>query len=71
MTRKKISVCIPVFNEAESLPTAITEVEALFAGELSEYELELVVTDNASVDQTWAVAVECAASRPHLRAYRF
>lgn len=71
MTRKRISVCIPVFNEAESLRTAITEVESLFAEKLADYELELVVTDNASVDQTWAVAMDCAASRPHMRAYRF
>jgi dolichol-phosphate mannosyltransferase len=71
MTRKKISVCIPVFNEAESLPTAITEVESLFAETLADYDLELVVTDNASVDQTWAVIMDCAATRPHLRAYRF
>jgi dolichol-phosphate mannosyltransferase len=71
MTRKKISVCIPVFNEAESLPTAITVVESLFAETLADYDLELVVTDNASVDQTWAVTMDCAASRPHLRAYRF
>jgi len=71
MTRRKISVCIPVFNEAESLPTAISVVESLFAEKLTDYELELVVTDNASIDGTWAVTLDCAASRPHLRAYRF
>src|SRR5688572_3671756 len=71
MTRRKISVCIPVFNEAESLHTAISVVESLFAEKLTDYELELVVTDNASIDGTWAVTLDCAASRPHLRAYRF
>lgn len=71
MMRRKISVCIPVFNEAESLPTAIRAVESLFAETLTDYELELVVTDNASIDQTWAVTLDYAASRPHLRAYRF
>jgi dolichol-phosphate mannosyltransferase len=69
--KKTISICIPVFNEAENLPVAVDAVERLFREQLGSYALEIVVTDNGSTDRTWAVAQELAASRPHLRACRF
>jgi polyisoprenyl-phosphate glycosyltransferase len=71
LARRKISICIPVFNEAENLPVAVSTVETLFREKLTDYELELIVTDNASTDATWAVAVAIAAGRPHLKAFRF
>ncbi len=68
---KRISVCIPVFNEAANLPVAVEAVERLFRNELGAYELEIVVTDNASTDATWDVVRTLAAERPNLKAYRF
>ena len=69
--RKRISVCIPVFNEAANLPVAVEAVERLFRDELEAYDLEIVITDNASTDATWDVVNLLATERPHLRAYRF
>jgi len=69
--KKKISICIPVFNEADNLPVAIRAVEQLFSTRLSSYELEIIVTDNASTDQTWAVIQDLAVNRPHMKAYLF
>jgi dolichol-phosphate mannosyltransferase len=66
-----ISVCIPVFNEAKNLPRAVEAVEKLFAGPLSAYRLEIVVTDNASTDETWKIAQELSKARPFLKAFRF
>ncbi len=71
MERRMISICIPVYNEAESLPVAISSVEALFADKLAGYELEIVITDNASTDGTWAIASAFAATRPYVKAFRF
>jgi dolichol-phosphate mannosyltransferase len=69
--QKRISICIPIFNEAENLPVAVSKVEELFRGKLPEYELEIVITDNASTDGSWVVAHALAATRPYLHAYRF
>jgi glycosyltransferase involved in cell wall biosynthesis len=68
---KLITVCIPVFNEAKNLPLAVQAVEDLFRAELPGYSLELVVTDNASTDETWSVVQRLAAERPFLVAFRF
>ncbi|MGE0617034.1 MAG: glycosyltransferase family 2 protein [Bacteriovoracia bacterium] len=73
----KLSICIPAYNEAANLPLAVEQVERLFArggqgeGPLQEYELEIVVTDNASSDATWAVIQELSRSRVYLKGYRF
>ena len=69
--KKTISICIPVFNEAENLPKAVDAVEELFRTQLKAYDLEIIVTDNASTDSTWQVAQSLAEKRPHLKAFRF
>lgn len=69
---KIISVCIPVYNEAKNLPVAIAKVEELFKREeLKKYSLELIITDNASTDDTWKLITELGASRTSFKAYRF
>jgi dolichol-phosphate mannosyltransferase len=69
--QKTISICIPVYNESANIPIAVQEVENLFQHQLSEYLLEIIITDNASTDSTWQVVQNLAASRPYLRAFRF
>jgi len=69
--RKTVSVCIPVYNEAENVSRALATVEGVFAEHLPGYALELIVTDNGSTDSTWSVVQTLAASRPHLKAFRF
>lgn len=68
---KTISICIPVYNESGNLPHAVAQVEQLFETELKNYRLEIIVTDNASTDETWKVAQGLAAMKPHLKAFRF
>ena len=68
---KKISICIPVYNESKNLPTALQAVDQLFQNELKAYEKEIVITDNASTDDTWEVIREIANSRPEVKAFRF
>jgi glycosyltransferase involved in cell wall biosynthesis len=50
---------------------AVSAVESLFRTHLPEYVLELIVTDNGSVDSTWAVVTSLAAARPYMKALRF
>lgn len=71
MARRTLSICIPVYNEAQILKTAVDRVEAMFKTSLPQYDLELVVTDNGSTDSTWQVIQELASSRPYLKAFRF
>ncbi len=68
---KKISVCIPVFNEAANLPLAVAATEELFKTKLASYALEIIVTDNASTDATWETVQPLARTRPHLKGFRF
>lgn len=69
--KKTISICIPVFNEAQNLPLAIAEIETLFKGPLANYKPEVIVTDNASTDSTWETAQSLAQTRSWLCAFRF
>jgi len=68
---KLISVCIPTYNEEKNVVEAVVSVEKVFAEQLPQYELELIITDNASVDSTWELIKELAVSRQHLKAFRF
>lgn len=68
---KTLSICIPVYNESLNLPVAVKEVEKLFENELKGYSLEIIITDNASTDETWKVAQELSQAKKHVRAFRF
>jgi dolichol-phosphate mannosyltransferase len=71
LPNRTISVCIPVYNEADNIANAITSVESLFAEQLPEYQVEFVISDNASLDSSWDIVRELSADRPFLRAFRF
>jgi glycosyltransferase involved in cell wall biosynthesis len=49
-----ISCVIPVFNEAESLPTLLAELEAVFA-KLPGWTFEIIFVDDGSMDSTWDI----------------
>lgn len=68
---KTISICIPVYNEASNVEVAVKTVEEVFAQSLSNYRLEIIITDNCSNDATWDVVQRLALAKPYLRGYRF
>lgn len=68
---KRITVCIPIFNEAMNLPVAVKAVKQLFETALSNYECEIIITDNGSTDHSWSVVKELAAKTPNLKAFQF
>jgi dolichol-phosphate mannosyltransferase len=61
-----LSLVLPTYNEAESLPDLLAEVEAALAG----IEHEVIVVDDDSPDGTWRLARELARERPWLHALR-
>ncbi len=64
-----LTVVIPVFNEAESLPTLFREIAALAAAEA--YELEVLFVDDGSTDGSWREIELLAASDRRARGIRF
>src|SRR4051794_2868673 len=64
-----ISVVVPLFNEAESLPTLHAELARVFAdGSLGP--AEFVFVDDGSRDASWAVVREIAARDGRVKALR-
>jgi len=62
----RVSVVVPAYNEAASLPTLVAEVQ----GALSLETWELVVVDDGSRDETATTLEKLAAEEPRLRAFR-
>ena len=67
MTRKKISIVSPCFNEADNVEACHRAVRALFEGPLSGYECEHIFADNASTDGTPDILRSIAAADPAVK----
>ena len=50
--RKCVSILLPTYNERENIAPLCASLSALFEGELSRYDYEIVIIDNASTDGT-------------------
>jgi dolichol-phosphate mannosyltransferase len=68
--RKLISVVIPVFNEENNIARAHAEVCKVFDA-IGRYNLEIIFTDNHSVDRTPDILAELARSDPRVKVVRF
>ena len=64
-----ISVVVPAFNEAESLP----ELTSWIAGVMKahSFSYELIFVDDGSTDSTWKIVQELAVSDPAVHGIRF
>ncbi|MEM7453166.1 MAG: glycosyltransferase family 2 protein [Planctomycetota bacterium] len=65
----KISVVVPVFNEAGSLAELWSEIDAV--AQKNELDLEVIFVDDGSSDESWKVISELAGSEKRVRAVRF
>jgi polyisoprenyl-phosphate glycosyltransferase len=68
--RKLISVVIPVFNEENNITRAYAEVCRVF-DEMGRYDLEIIFTDNHSVDRTAKILADIARVDPRVKVARF
>lgn len=59
-TDRTISVVIPVYNEAESLPELLKELETALSGK----EWNAIIVDDGSTDTTWKTIQELSAKHP-------
>ena len=65
---KKISILIPCYNEEENVVPMSEAIVALFEGELSAYDYELVFIDNDSRDRTRPLLREICAKNHKVKA---
>lgn len=68
-TQLHLSIVVPLFNEAESLPELHTWIKRVVAEAKLSYEVLFV--DDGSKDGSWFVIEELAAQDPHVRGFRF
>jgi len=64
-----LSVIVPAYNEAESLPELAEWIDRVCASSSIDYEL--VMVDDGSTDDTWDVIKRIASSSTRVKAVRF
>lgn len=64
-----ISLVIPLFNEAESLPELTAWIDRVV--EQHGYRYEIILIDDGSTDDSWSVIQQLAASNSHIKGIRF
>lgn len=64
-----VSVVVPAYDEAESLPELIPRIESVLAESGRSFEIWIV--DDGSTDGTFDAVAALAADRPHLHALEF
>jgi glycosyltransferase involved in cell wall biosynthesis len=64
-----LSVIVPAYNEAESLPELAEWIDKVCASSSIDYEL--IMVDDGSTDETWDVIKRIASSSTKVKAVRF
>ncbi len=67
--RIKLSIIIPLLNEAESLPELYERILSVL--KTHPYDYEMIFVDDGSNDHSWKVLKQLAAKDPRIKAYRF
>jgi glycosyltransferase involved in cell wall biosynthesis len=67
---KKISVVIPCYNDSNSIARMYERLTAVFAGDLPEYDYEIIFVDDRSPDDTWKEISKVCASDPKAKGIR-
>lgn len=61
----KVDIIIPVYNEEQALPKSVATLRD-YLNTYFPYEWRVIIANNASIDNTQAVAEELAATDPHV-----
>jgi glycosyltransferase involved in cell wall biosynthesis len=62
-----VDIVIPVFNEERALESSVTRLRA-YADARLPFPVRITIADNASTDDTWAIAVRLETNVPGVRA---
>lgn len=65
----QVSVVVPIYNEAESIPVLIEELSRVLGATALEYEL--ICVDDGSKDESFAILERLALAEPRLRVAQF
>jgi len=66
---KKLSICIPLLNEAESLPELIEWIDRVLRE--NSLEAEVILVDDGSTDESWAIITELAQKFGYIKGIKF
>ncbi|MGE6219944.1 glycosyltransferase family 2 protein [Nubsella zeaxanthinifaciens] len=64
-----ISIVVPLYNEAESLPELITWIDSVMQNH--QFSYEAIFIDDGSTDQSWKVITSLKEQFPSIRAIKF
>ncbi len=67
MSKKKISIVTPCFNEERGIIKCYDSIKAIFNSELKDYEYEHIFCDNASTDNTVKLLKEVASKDSRIK----
>ena len=65
----KLSLIIPVYNEASALPALVDKVSSIL--KMSEDLFELIFVDDGSEDSSWETIGKLAETSSYIKALRF
>jgi glycosyltransferase involved in cell wall biosynthesis len=68
---KKISICIPVYNEEDNIKICFEKIKDLFNKSLKNYDPEFVFTDNNSQDKTEEIITNLCSLYKNVKYIRF
>ena len=68
---KLISICVPVFNEEANIKNTYNEIVKLFEEKLTNYDYEIIFTDNHSNDRTQDIITELCKENKKVKYIRF
>lgn len=68
---KKISICVPVYNEEDNIKICYEKIKDLFVNSLKDYEFEVIFTDNNSNDNTEKIITNLCSQDKNLKYIRF
>ena len=64
-----VSIVIPVFNEAESLPLLLEKISSM--GKSNQLELQVILVDDGSTDNSWSTIQGLSEQFPGVEGIRF
>src|SRR5256885_542770 len=66
-----LSICVPVYNEADNLPLLYEAVRAVCDDLANKIDFELILVDDGSKDGSWNAIEQLTSQDPRVRGLKF